>query len=201
MHPCGNSGHWGREVPGGTSRGRRRAGPPGVPPEPRQRDCRMTARRSSQKARLPLVYPCLSGAASRVPPEGATRSLCSRERAGACHRKRRVTSRGLRVALEAGLTGGLWLNLRGPGTVEEAPKGGRDAQPPAGQSAPGSVESAPALPSSRPAPAQPAPATRHGTPSPPPSCTPSPPPSRTPSPPPSCLPIEEVHRLFLLLGP
>lgn len=117
-------------------------------------------------------------------PEGATPSLCSRERAGAWSPEEAGdVTRDYASRWRRELPDGLWLNLRGPGTAEEAPKGGRDAQPPAGQSAPGSVSPPrPAFLSPRPGTAR----ARH--------------PSGHPIPAPFLPSIEEVHRLFLLLG-
>lgn len=81
------------------------------------------------------------------------------------------------------LTDGLWLDFDGPGTAEEASEGGRDAEPAAGQSAPGSVSPPrPASLSPRPGAAR---ARR---------------PARLPFPAPFLPPSEEAPRVFLDLG-
>lgn len=76
-----------------------------------------------------------------APRGGSLLSLCDPERSRARVTGRlHVTSRG-GYASRGGweLSDGLWLGSGGPGTAEEAPEGGRDASPAAGQSAPGSV--------------------------------------------------------------
>lgn len=118
------------------------ASPRGKPPEPRRRDCRMTAHAVLLRAQdFPLVYHTVSR--TQHPgfrPEGATLSLCSGESAGAWSPEEAGdVTRDYALRWRRELTDGLWLNLRGLGTAEEAPKGGRDAQPPAGQSAAGSM--------------------------------------------------------------
>lgn len=158
------------------------ASPRGKPPEPRRRDCRMTAHAVLLRAQdFPLVYHTVSR--TQHPgfrPEGATLSLCSGESAGAWSPEEAGdVTRDYALRWRRELTDGLWLNLRGLGTAEEAPKGGRDAQPPAGQSAAGSVSSPrPAFLSPRPGTAR----ARH--------------PSRHPSPPPSCLPSRRSTGCF-----